>query len=330
MNDNRRDDEGLRLRDGIEGEAAAWVVRLGAGPLSAAENAALAQWMSKSPAHADAFAYACDLWGDPAWKVLTVTASVQDVAAPPRRRGLWAGALAAGLALFALLGLQHFGDPWTALRADYRSLPAEVRAVTLADGSRVDLNSASAIAVDYSDRTRSVRLLAGEALFSPKPLNDAETRPFVVAAGGLTARALGTRFVVAREPGDAVSVGVLEHQVEVAAPGADGETEHVVLTPGQSLRYAASQLGAVRQEDVAQDVAWSRGQLVFDRVALSQAVEVLNRYRHERIIVADANLAGRRVSGLFRLDDLSGALDTITAELGARSARVPLVATVIY
>ncbi|MFN4281245.1 MAG: FecR family protein [Alphaproteobacteria bacterium] len=331
MNDNIYDED-LRRRDAIDGEAAAWVVRLDGGSLSAADRAAFAAWLARDPGHAAAFAYACDLWGDPAWKSLAteLLSPSPSFRRAPRRRAIWASALAAGLALFAVLGWQRVGDPWTALNADYRSARGEVRALTLDDGSLVQLNTASAIAVDYDGQTRRVRLLAGEALFAPSPLSDAERRPFVVAAGEMTARALGTRFVVAREPDSGVSVAVLEHEIEVEARDAEGTRERVTLSPGQSLRYAAAQLGTVRETDVAHIADWSRGQLLFDRVPLSQAVAALNRYRAERIVVTSDELARRRVSGLFKIDDLSGALDVIAAELGARSVRVPLVATLLY
>jgi transmembrane sensor len=153
----------------------------------------------------------------------------------------------------------------------------------------------------------------------------------VVAAGSGTARALGTRFAVRREDGS-VEVTVLEHQVAVSATtGGSKDSEPVVLSPGQRVRYdAAHGVGPVDSIDIGRATAWQRGRLVFDKVPLSTAIAEINRYRRARIAILDGALARREVSGVFRLDDLDGAVDTIAAELGARTASLPPFVTLLF
>ena len=55
----------------------------------------------------------------------------------------------------------------------------------------------------------------------------------------------------------------------------------------------------------------------------------LNRYRRGRIVVANGAIAGRRVSGVFRVGDLDGAVEAVAEELGVRRIALPLV-TVLY
>jgi Fe2+-dicitrate sensor, membrane component len=70
------------------------------------------------------------------------------------------------------------------LAADVHTAPGEIRALTLSDGSRVELGPSGALAERSDDRTRRVELLAGRAYFAPLPMAAAGGRPFVVEAAG--------------------------------------------------------------------------------------------------------------------------------------------------
>jgi transmembrane sensor len=145
----------------------------------------------------------------------------------------------------------------------------------------------------------------------------------VQAAAG-TARALGTQFMVDRFS-DAVEVTVVEHDVQVAATSADGQASEVVLSPGQSVRYAEAGLAPSRTASLDQALAWRRGRLFFDRVPLDHVVAELNRYRRGRIVIGNTTLSSRTVSGVFDVADLDAALATIAQELGVRTASAPLI-----
>ncbi|MEJ1977958.1 MAG: FecR family protein [Acetobacteraceae bacterium] len=340
--------KGLGQQGDIEAKAAEWVVRLGGGPLGDRERRALDRWLAESPAHATAFAYARSTWGELAALKAAPGALFADVAAlrgqdaPPARHGfpgwrvaspmmLHATALAAVLLVSAGLGAFWFGNPLVMLAADYRTSPGESRTVTLADGSLIQLDTASALAVHFDGHERRVVLLAGEAYFTVAPMRGSETRPFVVMAANGTARALGTQFMVGRQ-NQMTEVTVTEHQVQVAAAGPNADKPGiVVLSPGQSVRYdRASGLGAVAETDLARATAWRRGRLIFDKVRLADVVADLNRYRRGRIVIADSSLGDRRVSGVFETADPAGALAAITRELGLRAASVPPFVTLLY
>ncbi|MCB8877671.1 FecR family protein [Acidisoma silvae] len=312
----------------IASHAAAWVIRLGGAPLTAAEHQAFDLWLAQSPDHVAAFTQAEQLWGEA--RALK-SAPGQPRHSLPQARLPRAGRLpltSAGLAL-ALFGLGAawfwFGDPTTILAADDRTGPGEIRTVRLTDGSQVQLDTDSAIAVDFTTRQRSVRLLSGDAYFTAAPVAGSEHRPFVVAAGQGSAQALGTQFMVAHEP-DGGQVTVIEHKVRVAAAGAE-----VTLSPGQAVRYdAAHGLEPVEKVNLEQVTSWRDGRLVFDNQPLSQVIAVLNRYRRGRILIANNRLAALRVSGVFTTSDLSGALSAISQETGARTAAMPPFITLLY
>ena len=93
------------------------------------------------------------------------------------------------------------------------------------------------------------------------------------------------------------------------------------------MRY--DHTGIERQQlDLRRATSWQRGLLVFDRVPLAQVIEELNRYRQGRILLTNAQLGQRQVSGVFRLDSLDDALATLTAELHVQRTDLPLLSLI--
>src|SRR5688572_21604466 len=103
----------------------------------------------------------------------------------------------------------------------YETAVSEQRDVLLADGSRVTLNTDTALTVRYATSSRRVELERGEAIFAVK--HDA-ARPFEVAARQTVTRALGTEFNVDRRS-DRIRVSVIEGVVRVSAAADDGTSK---------------------------------------------------------------------------------------------------------
>jgi transmembrane sensor len=170
---------------------------------------------------------------------------------------------------------------------------------------------------------RLVNLVRGEAIFDVE--KDA-TRPLRVVSGNVAVQAVGTRFVVYRQPQRTV-VTVVEGRVLVspagraesssrtntdavrtgaeARPGAGGAAGgQVGLDAGQRVTIATD--GTVAEPataDVDSATSWTRGRLVFDAETLDTVVAELNRYSTQRLVIADAALGRRRITGVFKLDD---------------------------
>ena len=301
----------------IREAAAEWAVLLADDALDDGQQQALQQWLQADARHAEALAFARRTWSAlgslPADKPSRRRALpvAPELARHPRRHARlrrW-GAAACLALLLGGLGLNQSERLLLPLLADHRTASGEVRSLTLADGSEVTLDSASAIRLDYSAGQRRIELLAGAAIFQVAPQAD---RPFVVEASGGSTQALGTRFVVQREAGAGALVGVLEHAVQVTA--ADQQRR---LQEGDSLRYDDAGLhDAVL--DLQRATSWQRGLLVFDRQPLGQVIEQLNRYRPGYILIGSDAIAQREVSGVFRLDALDDALATLTREMQLR------------
>ncbi len=332
--------------DPLDAEAAAWLVRLEGGPLDRDEQRAFEAWLDAGPGRLARLAEARAAWGELDYLAAAVRTreargrvgarygSLLATGRSARRRGPGRGArsrvaaaLAASLLLAATLGAFLLDDPLVALTADHRAAPGEILRVVLPDGSRAELDSGAALAVRYDGRHRAVELLAGRAAFTALPASGANGRPFVVIAAGGQAEALGTEFLVEREP-DGAAVTVIRHHVAVTPP--EGE-DRLVLGPGQRVVFSRDAgIGPPREAAAGALAPWREGRLVFEQVPLAAAVETLNRYRRGRILLLDEALAGRRVSGVFNLDRIDGALELIASELELRHASLPPFVTVLY
>ncbi len=304
--------------------AADWAVRLHAGALSDQEQAELRHWIARDSRHEGALRFAEQTWAalgevhrdEPAHRQRPVAASLP-VRRSARRRPWQRVAAVALVVVVAGIGWVRGPQALLRMQADYVTAKGEIRSVELADGSKVELDSASAIRVEYDGVQRRISLLQGSAVFDVAPRVGQESRPFVVQSAGGQTRALGTRFVVEREDDSQAWVGVLEHSVAVSlqAPPKRGVADRVVKE-GQAARYSAHDgVLPLDQFDVDRATSWRRGVLIFDRQPLAKVIEQLNRYRPGRVVLTDAGLGEREVSGVFRLDMLDTALGTLTQEL---------------
>ncbi|MBA4338959.1 MAG: iron dicitrate transport regulator FecR [Hyphomonas sp.] len=215
-----------------------------------------------------------------------------------RARPRWpvAAGIAAALLLAVLGGALVMGREATTVPAvlTYATGTGEQEAVSLADGSRIVLNTASRVEVSFSDAERRIVLAEGQALFEVRR----EARPFVVAAGGAETRALGTRFDVYLPAGEGLRVTLLEGLVSVSGESAGG---NVILSPGEQMTLLSGKR-TVARVDVSRAESWTTGMVAFTDETLAGAADELNRYSDIKLRV-DAAIAGERISGSFRAGD---------------------------
>ncbi|GJD78558.1 Protein FecR [Methylobacterium gregans] len=283
--------------------AAGWVARLSSPDATESDREAFEVWRSSDPGHETAYAEM-----DALWRKL---GNVPD----PRQRRRTAKRLA-GIAAVAFLcaGLAHQLGLLDRMRADLWSGVGEITHATLADGSRIDLNTDTALALHFDETGREVELLRGEAFFDVAP---DPRRPFVVRGNGLSARALGTRFSV-RVDGAERPVDVAEGRVEVMAAGGS-----LQVSAGEAVRLSDGERPSVIRADSGRSAGWREGRLVFSGERLSTVLAELGRYRRGRIVLLDPGVGERRVTGVFDPRNTDDALDVIAATMGVRVTRLP-------
>ncbi|MDN5509370.1 MAG: FecR family protein [Pseudomonas sp.] len=288
--------------------AIAWQLSLDSGDGSAVEQEEFSKWLASDEEHARA------------WRQLGMLDQRFSGASGPARaallqsrhgirqrvrklgRGLASIVLVCGLALFA-------GERYVPIHywlADQRTATGEQRTLKLADGTRINLNTHSAIDVRFDETRRLIVLQAGEILVET---GHDDSRPFYVQTRDGSLRALGTRFIVKRED-DATRLSVLQSAV-AAQPEALHHEQ--VFKAGQQVLMRSDGLGPLLAVTPATD-AWTRGMLVVDNARLGDVIEELARYRTGYLGV-DKNVADLRITGSFPLRDTTLALNALLPTL---------------
>ncbi len=288
------------MRNEIDIAAAEWVAREDAGPLSPSDAEQLAAWLEADSRHLGAYARMqaimakCDRLG----RGNQMPAGIRAPAARSRTRsrGWRMVALAASLAAVAVVSM-HFIDQE---RGTYATRIGEISRVALEDGSQVTLNTDSRIRVRFSAGRRDIQLLRGEAMFD---VAKDRNRPFTVAAGDTRVVAVGTSFSVRRAP-SSVDVLVREGIVKVQE-----ERQAFRLVAGNKAllpEHRPAVLAKVDEVEVHRELAWRDGMIAFSGETLQQVAQEFARYNTMRIRIADPDIAGLEVVGLFSATDPIG------------------------
>lgn len=217
-------------------------------------------------------------------------------------------ALALSIAVPVWLAVKVYPLPYmTYMMADMRSATGKWESRVLADGTRMTLNSASAVNLHFDAQRRVLELVQGEILVDVA--KDPE-RPFIVETVHGSIRALGTRFVVSRDS-DATVLSMLESRVEVRTFKADPRQidAATVVSAGQRVRMTANGVGPIEQID-ARSIAdsWKFHQLVVQEQSLPEVLDALDRYRPGVISYDRAQIESIKVTALLPLDDTGRAL----------------------
>lgn len=196
--------------------------------------------------------------------------------------------------------------PWREAMADLRSGTGERLQRTLSDGSRLSLNSGSAVDILFSARERRIRLLDGELLLDSG--HDPAKRPLIVETSAGEIQALGTRFsVYQRNAGSQVQL--YEGELELRPRHAPSAR----LQAGESRWFSATQLGEVAPAD-RNAIAWQDGRLIAERMPLGQFVAELSRHR-PGLLRCDPAVANLPLIGVFPLADTDLVLTALQQSL---------------
>ena len=291
--------------------AAQWYARLSSGVNQANEQQEWQHWHDANPLHRQAWQQVEAVREMVGCVPGNVAVPALQQAQESRRRVLRQLLVLAG---FGAVGWAGWESEWaTTLTANYHTAVGSQRAVVLEDGSRVLLDSHSALDVRYDSNRRVVRLLGGRIMVQTG--KDALVRPFVVETAQGQIQALGTRFTVQiDEP--YCEVAVLEKAVQVC-PQASNRT--LRLDAGQHVRFDRSGFGKpmMNDESVA---SWRTGSLIAIKRPLGELLAELSRYRRGWLR-CDPSIYDLRVSGAFPVDDTDRALAALESGFDLRIVR---------
>lgn len=247
-----------------------------------------------------------------------------------RRR---AGAAVAALALLAVASTTWFrsqSSPAAPALATSATLTQPTRQL-LTDGSQIELNGDAQVRVEFSPAIRRVTIVRGEAHFD---VAHDTARPFVVVAGEVSVRAVGTAFSVRLAPRD-VNVLVTDGRVAVDRATIDPVAEPVqplaFVSKGAAVAVAPENLVpnapvpvvvAVSDPELSERLAWRVPRLEFNDTPLREAVVLFNRHGNVHLSLGTPRLGELRVSGVVRADNSAALLQLLRADYGVEAQRL--------
>ncbi|OLF53859.1 FecR domain-containing protein [Pseudomonas chlororaphis] len=279
--------------------AAQWLALLESGAANADDHARLQHWRNSDSQHENAWQKAQLLRQRFSALPSALAMATLDRPDPARRAVLKRALGVAALVPTAwLLGRQLPLDVW---RADLQTGTGEHRRLSLADGSSLQLNTASAVNVDLG--ARQMTLVRGEMALK------------VNGSAPLTIQAPYGRIIVSRCE---VCVRLNERDCRVSVVSGSVQLQplqgpQLELREGQRIRLRADGAGQIDAFD-AQLPGWRDGVLMAQNQPLGDFLRELSRYR-PGLLRWDPALENLRVTGSFRLDNTDRVLALLAASL---------------
>ncbi len=312
-------------------EAAAWLTLFMSGEASDEDRARWAAWRGASRHNMLAWQHIESICGQlesvrslAAYRAVTTYGRGKKVDAAARRKVIqalaWSGLFAGGAWWAARRGAAP-GDGLS-----YATATGEQRTIELDDGSRVTLDTDSAIAVDFDRRQRTLRLQKGAiyVITAHGSAAQPDARAFTVVSDDGVVRALGTRFSV-RADAKQTTVAVEQSAVAVT-PRRDPALERLIHA-GQQVGFSGRTIGVVEPVNI-QTFSWTDGRIVTDDMRLDMFIGELSRYRPGLIRCAP-EIASLQISGDFPVANTDQILDSLPQVLPVKITRLTRYWTVV-
>lgn len=300
-------------------EAAQWLMRLHSGAASETDKQACLAWRARHPQHEVAWQRAELVSRTLGMIPSALGMPTLDRPAKQDRRATLK-TLTILIAGGPLVWAAYRTQPWQEWTAGTRTATGEIRKITLDDGTRIALNTNTAIDIIYDDASRLIKLHKGEIHIETAVDNAAHYRPFIVQSDNGSVRALGTSFTVRQDDklfSARTHVAVTEGAVEIKPR--DARFSLRVIRAGEQGsfdRSGSSEITAINP----QAHAWVDGILFAENTRLADIVAQIARYR-SGILRCDPAIADLRVSGAFQLKDPDNILALLQQSLPIRVRR---------
>jgi transmembrane sensor len=303
--------------DTLNRQAAAWLERRDFGDWTDRDRADLDAWLCESSAKRVAF-----LRADSRWKRTEMLGAlrpfrVADISHSLSRTALRTfakfGITAAALAILGTAAVNYFLTPGDTV---YATPIGGHKTVALADGSRIELNTNTILRIGSNANRRVVSLVAGEAYFQ---IRHDVAHPFIVTAGVHRVTDLGTEFLI-RHDADKVKVALIEGRASIQSTDISVRAHSRVLMPGDVVIATANSMSLTRRpaQELAHELSWRRGILIFDNTTLVDAANELNRYNRRKVVIADPAVARLTIVGTFPENDVEAVADAAREVFGLR------------
>ncbi|HET6555624.1 MAG TPA: FecR domain-containing protein [Dyella sp.] len=351
MSELRRHRQGADRQQRAAEQAASWYLDQREG-MNESRQAQFMAWLRQSPLHVQEYLAMARMHGDLAAAAaldplhadqldelaacdatvvplrLGVQAPRTIAAAPTRhRRAHWLSQVAAAVVIAVIGATSWLAPPpeaWTA----YASGSDELRSVALADGTELQLDRSSILAVRFDRDRRMIDVLHGGALFDA---GHGDARPLHVRLGSNILQDIGTVFD-AHQSDDGGNVTVISGRVKIwqrdnrneALPGITAD-DHMIadLAAGQQASmHGDGSLDLIdHNADVASSTAWLPSDIRFERATVTEVARRFNAYSIHPLHIDDAGIAATRISGRFHARDMEAFIAYLRTLPGVRVVR---------
>ena len=325
----------LHSSNHIDEEASLWLTKLDSGDFSEQSKIELKNWLAADTKHQEALTAMIDVWDDLDESLalfnddkLSKNISFYDLLTPVIKPLLMAASICF-VCIFVFLN-----STLTTQKNTYATQVGEQLQTTFDDGSVIHLNTDSRIETEFSANKRLIKLVQGEALFD---VAHDSNRPFIVYAGDRLVQAIGTKFVVNLHP-DNVEVLVTEGKVLMSETSFDQplasvkeintttiKKDDVFITREQKVSASIGQapkLSAIKTASVERSLAWLEGKIIFKDEKLVDVITQVNRYIDQEILLNDATLKEKRISGRINLGDSEALIEALTLSFDIKLQRI--------
>lgn len=288
-------------------EAFDLIIRLQGESGNQAVHNQIARWRARDAEHEQVWQRAIAIHG------MAGHAMQQQHIARPRQKLVTRRAFMAGSAALATVTVGAIVAPQALLhlRADYVTTTAEMRDVVLDDGTRVVLGPRSAMSSTMTSEMRSINVLEGMAYVD---VARDVLRPFHATIGDLHVTALGTAFDLGYDA--KIRRVAVDHGQVLARVGQGTDAEMVSAGQWLSVQNGLPvERGVTNTSLVA---PWRSGMLVAENDTVATVVARIGRWQPGRVVIANAALAGQRISGVYDLQHPFNALQALVQPLGGR------------
>lgn len=225
-------------------------------------------------------------------------------------------AAAAALLLIASTTAWYISSSYYKNNTELQTLVAaysEVKEVVLSDGTTVRLNSGSTLTYpkQFHGNERKV-VLQGEGFFN---VAKDEAHPFVVNAGSLNVKVLGTKFNLRNYADDDYIMATL---VEGSILAYDDSGQSVKLKPNMQAKYSKiNNMIETSDVEAKESTLWQNGDLILSKVTIKEIARAIERKFKVKTITSDDISNNERYTMNFKAyENLHNVLDILSQTNG--------------
>ena len=214
--------------------------------------------------------------------------------------------VAAGVG-FGALTLWNTPEPPQMIAASVKS--GSKSELVLPDGTKVQLNGASAIMCDLDSRDHRTVTLSGEAFFD---VAKDPGRPFRVQVSDMQIEVLGTSFNVNAYDPDVVETSLITGKVKITGKNLSDEYS---LNKGDKAVYRRSDGSvSITKADIHLETGWLDEYLIFDSEPLEEVIRKVERWYGVDIEMRCKTSGDDLLSGSFRHENIHNVMKSLSIQ----------------